>query len=289
MRLLPLPTGESLLSWYGAGAVLLWPPLAVLTKWDWQGVENLGQPGEGRVVAVNHISWFDPFVVAQFLNDNGRSPRFMAKDALFDTPIGGQILKGAEQIPVYRESQDAVRAVAAAIDAVNSGESVVVYPEGTITRDPELWPMTGKTGAVRIALYSGKPLIPVAQWGANEIMQPYKLEANFWPRKTMRFLAGPPIDLDDLREQEFTDEVFAVGTNRLMAAITDLLAQLRAEESPTDIWDRRAEGRVPRGPQDLARSTTQEPNGAKAKPKPRQPAKRRVESKPVANAKEKQG
>ena len=82
-------------------------------------------------------------------------------------------MRSAEQIPVYRMTTDASQAFDAAVEAVQEGECVVVYPEGTITRQPDLWPMTGKTGAARIALAAGVPVVPVAQWGAHQILAPY--------------------------------------------------------------------------------------------------------------------
>ena len=248
VRLIPRPDGESFLSWYNAGLTILWPGLEFWTKSDWRGVHNLGSPGDGLVVAANHISWFDPLVLAKFVNDSGRSPRFLAKSSVFELPLAGQIFKGADQIPVFRESSNAAGAVSAAIDAVNNGECVVMYPEGTITRDPDIWPMTGKTGAARIALYTRKPLIPVAQWGAQEVMAPYKLEANLWPRKTMHMVAGDPIDLSDLYDLELTEEVFQAATNRLMDTITDMLSQLRGETPPDHRWSMSADTYVPRGP-----------------------------------------
>lgn len=251
MPLLPRPPGETFVSWYNTGVFILWPPMNVATKHEWRGAEHIGSYGDGLVLGVNHISWFDPFAVAHFVNDNGRSVRFLAKAALFDVPVGNRVLKGTDQIPVYRASGDAAAAVDAAVQAVDDGECIIVYPEGTITRDPDLWPMTAKTGAARIALTTRKPLVPVAQWGAHEVMAPYKVEANLIPRKTMRFLAGEPVDLSDLYDLELSGEVLAVATNRLMDAITGLLAELRGEEPPEGRWSMKAEQREPRGPTSL--------------------------------------
>jgi 1-acyl-sn-glycerol-3-phosphate acyltransferase len=111
---------------------------------------------------------------------------------------------------------------------------VVVYPEGTITRDPNLWPMAGKSGAARVALQSGCPLIPMAQWGAQEVIRPYAKELRLFPRKCMRVRFGPPIDLDDLRDAPITSSVLAIATERLMAGITQLLADIRDEEAPKE-------------------------------------------------------
>ncbi len=131
-------------------------PLMLLTKRDWRGVEHLPRTG-GCVVATNHVSEFDPVPFAHFIYDNGRLPRFLGKAEVFKVPVVGRIIHSAGQIPVYRKTTDAAKAFSAAVAAVQKGECVVVYPEGTLTRDPDLWPMVGKTGAARIALTTGCP------------------------------------------------------------------------------------------------------------------------------------
>ena len=195
---------------------------------------------EGVVVCPNHISWFDPLESAHFLYDNGRPPRYLGKEAVFRVPVMGRILHGAGQIPVYRETADAVNSVRAAVAAVRQGECVVVYPEGTISRDPGLWPMTGKTGAARIALATGAPVVPLALWGAQEVMGPYRRELRLLPRKVMRVTAGPPVDLDDLRGREVDAATLQEATARIMAAITVLLEGIRGEAAPAERFDLRA-------------------------------------------------
>ncbi|MDZ7576981.1 MAG: lysophospholipid acyltransferase family protein [Candidatus Nanopelagicales bacterium] len=239
------PKGQALGPWYRFAVCVLWPPMMGLTRRDWRGAEHLGKPGEGCVVAANHLSWFDPIVVAHFLNDNNRAPRFLAKDRLFEVPVVGSIVGNSGQIPVYRATDNASDSVRAAVDAVEQGEAVLVYPDGTLTRDPDLWPMTGKTGAARISLLSGCPVIPVAHWGAQDVMRPYKKELRVLPPKTMRVAAGPPVDLDDLRGLPMTTEVVEEATTRIVDAITDLLADLRNERPPTERWSRRLGKRVP--------------------------------------------
>lgn len=251
-RLLPpTPDSESALSWYGFGAAVLWPPMQTLTKREWHGAERLGKPGDGLILAANHISMFDPFVLAHYINDNGRSLRVLAKASLFDLPLGGRVLKGTGQIPVQRQTGDAAAAVEAGVQAVRDGHCILMYPEGTITRDPDLWPMTGKTGVARIALSSRKPVIPISQWGAQEVTPPYKLQARFFPRKTMQVAAGAPVDLTDLYDEEPTSEALAVATARIMNAITDGLAQLRQETPPQGRWDMKSQARRPIGPTTL--------------------------------------
>jgi 1-acyl-sn-glycerol-3-phosphate acyltransferase len=221
---------------YRTAEALLWPWLMALTRRDWRGQEHLGEHGDGIVVAPNHISFFDPLVVAHFLHDSGRPPRFMGKQAVFDVPLVGQLISGAGQIPVSRD-KDPHKALAAAADAVRSGECVVMYPEGTITRDPGVWPMSGRTGALRLALETGAPLIPVAQWGANKVMAPYAKQLRLLPPKLMQVTAGPPVDIDDLRDRPVTRDVLDEGTDRLMDAITHLLEQVRGESAPVQRLD----------------------------------------------------
>ena len=216
-------------------------PMLVLTRRDWRGAENLPKTG-GCVVAVNHVSEFDPLPLAHFLYDNGRVPRFLGKAEVFKVPIVGAILTGAGQIPVSRESEDAARAFSAAAAAVDAGECVVVYPEGTLSRDPDLWPMVGKSGAARIALTTGCPVVPCAQWGPQEVLAPYGRRPRLFPRKTMRIRAGAPVDLSDLAGREITSELLATATARIMAAITSVLEDIRGVSAPAERFDPRAAG-----------------------------------------------
>ncbi len=227
---------------YRAAEVMLWPWMMALTRREWNGQEHLGTHGQGIVVAPNHISFFDPLVMAHFLHDNGRPPRFMGKQGVFDVPVVGQIISSAGQIPVKRD-KDPHKALAAAEAAIRSGESVVMYPEGTITRDPGVWPMRGRTGALRLALETGAPLIPVAQWGAHEVMAPYAKTMRLLPPKRMRVTAGAPLDIDDLRGEPITKALLEQGTDRLMDAITALLADMRGEQPAAQRLDWAAEQR----------------------------------------------
>ena len=221
--------------------VLLRRPLILLTKRDWRGAENLPREG-GCVLVANHVSEFDPIPLAHFVYDNGRLPRFLGKAEVFDVPIIGTILRGAGQIPVYRKTTDATKAFSAAVAAVKRGECVIVYVEGTITRDPDLWPMVGKTGAARIALSTGCPLIPCAQWGPNEVLAPYARRPSLFPRKLMRIRAGASVDLEDLQGKKLTPAVLREATDRIMADITGLLEDIRGAIAPVKRFDPKAMG-----------------------------------------------
>ena len=211
---------------------VLWPILMMFTKRDWRGEENLDLEPGGIVVATNHLSWFDPLSVSLLLWNNDRPPRFLAKESVFSVPFVGSVIRSAGQIPVYRETTEAIAAVRDAVSAVERGECVVVYPEGTITRDPGLWPMEGKTGAARIALITGCPVIPIAQWGPQWVIGPYRREFRLLPRKTMHLRVGTPVELDDLRELPLDAKTLRIATERIIAAITVLLEEIRDEPAP---------------------------------------------------------
>jgi 1-acyl-sn-glycerol-3-phosphate acyltransferase len=114
----------------------------------------------------------------------------------------------------------------------------VIYPEGTITRDPDLWPMRGKTGAARLAFTTGCPVVPIGQWGAQELMPGRKPSfPRLLPRKTLRVAAGDPIPLDDLHEKPMTVDILDEATARIMDAVTVLVAELRGATPPAQRYD----------------------------------------------------
>ncbi|MEU6329286.1 1-acyl-sn-glycerol-3-phosphate acyltransferases [Streptomyces sp. 2224.1] len=242
--------------WYRLAAVICKPPLLVLFKRDWQGMEHIPADG-GFITAVNHNSYLDPLSYAHYQYNTGRVPRFLAKAGLFKSGFVGLMMRGTGQIPVYRETTDAATAFRAAVSAIEKGECVAFYPEGTLTRDPELWPMQGKTGAARVALLTKAPVIPVAQWGANDAMPPYAKEKKLrlLPRKTLRVQAGPPVDLSAFYDQEPTAEVLRAATEVIMAAITEQLAVVRGEPAPAEPYDwRKAIARERRAAREAAKA-----------------------------------
>ena len=220
---------------------ILKPLMLAITKRTWEGGENVPATG-GCIVVFNHISHADPLTAAHFVYDHGRIPRYLAKSGLFKNKALGFFLRGAGQIPVERLSRNAKGAYDAAVAAVRAGECVVVYPEGTLSRDPDLWPMTGKSGAARIALETGAPVIPVGQWGAQGVLPPYSSRPRLVPRQHVYMKAGDPVDLADLLTQPRTAETINTATARIMSAIVALVEELRGETAPTERFDVRKAG-----------------------------------------------
>jgi 1-acyl-sn-glycerol-3-phosphate acyltransferase len=219
-------------SGYRIAVFLLWPVMTAFTKRDWQGMQRLNTDDGGIIVVANHISWFDPLVISHAMWENDRPPRFLAKESVFRVPVIGSIIESAGQIRVYRETKEAVAAVRDAIAAVQRGECVVVYPEGTITKDPNEWPMAGKTGAARIALATGRPVLPMAQWGATQVMRPYRKELRLLPRKTMHVWVGEPVDLSDFADRPMDHDTLEQATERIMDALSAELGKIRQLAPP---------------------------------------------------------
>lgn len=212
-------------------------------KKRWQGVEHV--PAQGAaIVALNHISYADPLCAMHFVYDCGRMPRFLAKSSLFKIFFIGLLLRKTGQIPVYRGSTEAKEALSAALQMLDDGEAVIVYPEGTVTRDPDWWPMQAQTGIARLALAHDAPVVPVAQWGAQHAVDVYGKKFRVLPpRKKVTFLAGPPVDLSAYRGKEVTLSLLKDTTEAIMRAIADLEGQLRGETPPEVFFKRPRESR----------------------------------------------
>jgi 1-acyl-sn-glycerol-3-phosphate acyltransferase len=159
--------GEKLgLAWWVVMAVL-YTPVSIAIKIRYRNLTKLPQEG-GAIIVTNHVSHIDPLLVAKMIIDGARRPRFLAKDSIFDVFAVGTAMRRMGHIPVKRGTTDARQSFDAAVKALNDGGMIVLHPEGTVTRDPDGWPMAGKTGAARLALLAPDiPVIPVAKWGVQ--------------------------------------------------------------------------------------------------------------------------
>jgi 1-acyl-sn-glycerol-3-phosphate acyltransferase len=217
-------------------ANIIIPIFNLFMKRDWKGAENI--PASGRViVASNHMSYLDVLVFTQFLYRNGRAPRYLGKSGIFKTPVIGKILLAAGQIPVERESKDAKKAVDHAKLILEQGHMLGVYPEGTLTRDPDMWPMIAKTGCARLALQTNTQVIPIAQWGSQLVVPNYTTRLRLFPRKTIIIRVGKPVDLSQWFGKGEDPQALIEATAEIMRAITALLEEIRGEKRPQVIFD----------------------------------------------------
>ena len=216
-------------------AFLLIPFMQLVGKYRLHGTENLPATGS-VVVAPNHYSDIDPVVIGYAMYRLKRMPRFLAKESLFRVPVLGWMFRKAEQVPVQRAGGSGADPLAAARRIAAAGHAVVIYPEGTLTRDPDLWPMRGKYGAVRTALDAGVPLIPVVSWGAQRILPRYG-RLSLFPRKPVDVVFGEPLDLSAFAGRSSDSKALAEATTMLMDRLAAMVGELRNETPPPLRWD----------------------------------------------------
>jgi 1-acyl-sn-glycerol-3-phosphate acyltransferase len=226
---------------YALAKTVVPPVIRVWVRLDCQGL--LYVPREGPViVAANHISYFDPLCLGTFVDSAGRQARFLTKSELFEKPVLGWVLRAAGQIPVYRETQDAAQALVAAVAAMREGAAVVIYPEGTTTRNPDFSPMRAKSGVARLAAITGAPVVPVGIWGAHLLFARGTI-GPFRPGIRVVLRAGPPLHLG-LTPDSPLEEINA-ARDRVMEAIGKLVDEAKEGWSPPR-WYRKSP--LPRHP-----------------------------------------
>jgi 1-acyl-sn-glycerol-3-phosphate acyltransferase len=198
---------------YAVIAALSWPILRLAYRLRARGREHLPAEG-GFVLAANHNSSFDPWPLGIPLFPR-RFLRFMAKSELFWPPLSW-IAKGGGAFPVRRGERDTV-AIDTAVRLCREGHVVVMFPEGTrrVKGLRKKHEARARTGAARIALEAGVPLVPAGIAGTDRL-------ARLAP---LRVAYGPPVPIDDLRGREVL-EVAQEATDRLMAAIDELEASV---------------------------------------------------------------
>jgi 1-acyl-sn-glycerol-3-phosphate acyltransferase len=221
--------------WFFASIAL--PILAILARFKIVDGDKLPQQG-AYVIAPNHYTEIDPVVVGAVIWRLGRAPRFLAKASLFRIPVLGRMLRRSGQIPVERSgSARGSDPITAAGSLSSTGHTVIIYPEGTLTRDPDLWPMRGKTGAARMALEQNVPVIPIVHWGTQQVMARYAKKISLFPRKTITVKVGDPVDLSEFRGRNLDSATLTAATARIMDALTTLLEELRDEKAPAVRWN----------------------------------------------------
>ncbi|HKR68117.1 MAG TPA: lysophospholipid acyltransferase family protein [Streptosporangiaceae bacterium] len=221
-------------AWRGVSKIVLRPAIRALMKFDWQGHEHFIPDGRGMIVAANHLSYADVLAIALLCDTAGRYPTFLAKSSLFNIKGLGPILKKLGQLPVYRGQADAALVLRDAEQGVRDGACVVFYPEGTVTRDPEMWPMQSKTGVARLALATGTPVVPVGHWGAQDILPYGTVKLHVIPRKTVHMIAGPPVDLSEFAGKPLDTATLRAATDKIMTEVAALVGKVRGEVPPAE-------------------------------------------------------
>jgi 1-acyl-sn-glycerol-3-phosphate acyltransferase len=226
--------------WIRAWVIILFPITSLLFKLRWRNLERVPAPEQGGVIiAINHLSHADTILMARLVWTSGRVPRFLIKAGVFDWPVIGRMMHGAGQIPVYRGTADAAQSLHEAVRALENGEAVVIYPEGTTTKDPDNWPMQAKTGIARLVLLSpDTPVVPVGQWGPHR-MGGFSIR-RLGRRRTSRASIGAPLDMSRFRGKEPSAALLREITDEIMGAVRDEVAAVRAEPAPAAFYVPRA-------------------------------------------------
>lgn len=218
--------------WAGAmdlDRALVW----LLSRLEVSGAVPQGE--KPLIIASNHVSPFDPLVLTAACRIRGLAPAFLVHAGPFEVPVVGAFLRACGHIRVDRDTPSAPQALEGAKDALAQGRAVVIYPEGRISLDPGLWPERGKTGIGRLVMATGATVVPVAIWGAHEVL-PYAAPKGMWPRvwhslrhrPKVRVHFGEPLDLSDV-------DTVRIGaaqriTDRVIDAVIECLIPLRAGE-----------------------------------------------------------
>jgi 1-acyl-sn-glycerol-3-phosphate acyltransferase len=220
--------------------------LGLVTRRTHRGIGNV--PADGPMIVVsNHLSISDPLVLASALRRAGRRATFLVAAEAFGRPVVGRLLRRTGQIPVVRGTAGAAEAMAPALQALADGRVVALYPEGRVTTEPDYRPLLhGRTGAVRLALSAGCPVVPVAQWGAHALVdrehrstltRPLRWLGRLRPgrvprRPTVHVLVGPPLSVDELRAAAGPEGDLRAATDLVMSRIRGQLAEIAAADLP---------------------------------------------------------
>ncbi len=193
---------------------------------------------EGPIIIVsNHASYADGFLLALVCRRLGRSVRLLATAGVFRLPVVGRLARRVGFIPVERGSMTAVRSLDQAAEALAAGEAIGIFPEGRTTRDPDHWPERAKTGAVRLALRTGAPIVPMAMVGTHRVLDKKRpvrsILRNVILRPKVRTDVGEPIDIRALAGGETaTPARVRELSDHVMGQIVDLVEALRDEVAP---------------------------------------------------------
>ncbi len=233
------PVHEKGNAWLTFCQAVMYPLSFLLGRKRISGLEKIQREG-GFLLVANHVSHLDPLYDSVAVRKSGRIPRFMAKASLWKVPVLGGALAGSDQIPVQRAGEGAGRAsLDLAAQAMREGRVVLIYPEGTVTRDPGHWPMRPRPGAGALALAGDFPVIPVAHWGTNQVYDSYAPGRRFhpFPRKDIHIVFGDPVDLTELRSRPVDARSTRDASLLIMTAIRDMVAEVRGQTPPVEFFD----------------------------------------------------
>jgi len=221
--------------------------MSAISKRDWDDFSAL--PAEGPAILVsNHLSSIDAFVLADYTVYHGRWPYFLSKNEVFNWPLFGRFMKAIDAIPVYRGTERAGEALIEAENRLAQGKVVALAPEGTTAFDPHLWPMATKTGAARLAMTTGAPVIPIGHWGASTLCPDNKgpqRVPHLIPRPWVTVRSGQPIDLGAFGTDVNDRDAVRGAATTILGGIIKQVELARGEAAPPLVYSLRTKTYVP--------------------------------------------
>lgn len=209
-------------------------------------VENIDKiPSEGPcIVIANHFNEFDAVLATEFVTQAHRAPRIFAKSSLWKIPIVKQAFNSGNLIPVNRGTKEAAKSLEVANEGLKNGDLIFIFPEGTISKDPQSWPMTCKTGAARLAIMSNAKVIPILQDGAQFLSKTCDKNVSWYQKHKkgnkvlIHLKAFDPIDFTDLFTKssdnldEISDDLVKKVNQRIESTLTKIVEENRGVKAP---------------------------------------------------------
>jgi 1-acyl-sn-glycerol-3-phosphate acyltransferase len=228
------------------------PAVACFTKRKVLGAEKLEKYQNTPLLVVStHMSNLDSVFPPTLLSEYGIYAKVFAKDTLWKNPILKPLLNVTNMIPVKRNSKDAANSLDIAKSVLDNNECILIYPEGTTTKDPDYWPMSGKTGAARLAFQNDVTVLPIAQDGAQNVFNIKNrknskslLGGHLLSRQTITMSVGEPIELDDLKSKYLLESdldakklVLKEATDKIMQTLASMVGDMRNTSPPAELYD----------------------------------------------------
>lgn len=236
---------------YGVAATVVGALVTSISTWEVEKrrpVERDGQaalPDGGVIVVANHTSLADGMFLALVGQRLGRPLRLLGTAGIIEAPVLRILFRKLGFIAVHRKSTNPAAALEPAAEALRRGEAIALYPEGRITRHSKHWPERAKTGAVRLSLSTGAPIIPVASVGIQHVLGRNKakialqLLTNTVKRPTVRIRVGEPIDVRRFLgigpSAEPTPDEVRMGADEVSRQLIAMLEDMRGEVAPDPI------------------------------------------------------
>lgn len=224
---------------------VMYPLTRMVGKREYRGMERLHRTC-GMLVVGNHISHLDPVFDTVMIHKAGRIPHVLAKASLWKIPVVGTALRGTGQIPVERGGGGGQTAVETATQVLHDDGLVLIYPEGTVSKEPDFWPMRPRPGVAVLAMSTSAAVVPIVNWGTQHVYNSYAegSKLKLFPRQRILVSVGPDIDVSAYHGRQSDPRAIMDVSMLIMNTIADMLAEIRGEQRPAQLFDPKKAARL---------------------------------------------